>query len=176
MDRSSDVMIFKESDRYVAQDFSWNSRDGNFRLNLCQNIFNGHAISEVNQHLLLNVAGANAMASLQTPQLSVIIHCKCKKGKPTRNFSVRFHDGIHLTVQWEGVTRLFARVRIMESVTMEGLRNILADDIENRHSISDVDEDADDNHCFRPWSDDEDCSCEDPDPNNGESEICPIYL
>jgi hypothetical protein len=159
----NDGIVFKESDRYVAQDFSWNSRNGDFQLRLCQDILNGDVLHEVNRNLQFNVAGSKAMASVQTAQLSVIIHCKSKKGKPTRNFSVNFHDGSDLRVHWEGVTRLFVRVRIMESISIDGLRSILIDDIGNRHSVSDV-EDGDENHSRRPWSDDEDGGTDNRNP------------
>ena len=59
-----------------------------------------------------------------------------------------------LRIFWDGVTRIFARIRIMQA-PLEGLRDMLTDDIENGHSVSDV-EDPDQNQSFRPWSDEED--------------------
>ena len=140
--------------QYLAQDFSWNSRDNFFQLLLHQNILATEVLDAINQSFGYNVRGNLAEASTEIANFSIIVLCRCKKGRPEGIFSVRLERGDKILVEWPGVSRMFVRVRIMESVSLNGLKSMLIDDMESQYSVSDS-EIAEENQSFRPWSDDE---------------------
>ena len=79
----------------------------------------------------------------------------CKQGDPSHPLDISLESTANIVLIWPGVTRVFARVRIMEATTAEELKYMVIDDIESRHGTSDV-EHPESNQSFRPWSDEED--------------------
>ena len=100
------------------------------------------------------MSGYSITACAHQSDISVVIHCTCKQGQTTDEMEARFDSQTALHIAWQGATRIFVRIRIMEA-TLQGLMRMLVDDIESGHSVSDVEE-PERNHCSRPWSDDED--------------------
>ena len=91
--------------------------------------------------------------------MSGLVHCRCMQGSPVQRVRVEFENGTQLIVHWPGVTRIFARVRIIESTEPDNMMAMLRDDIEGGHSVSDV-ENPEENQSRRPWSDEEDSETE----------------
>ncbi len=144
-----------ESLRYLTQDFSWNAEDGRFPLALHTDIFPLELLSPLNQSAQYEYDGPTVIAILSIPQFSVLVHCKCKQGDPSQPLDISLENTAKIVLIWPGVTRVFARVRIMEATTAEELKYMVIDDIESRHGTSDV-EQPESNQSFRPWSDEED--------------------
>ena len=140
---------------YLTQNFSWNAEDGRFPLTLHSEVFQNEWLGPLNNSAHYEYDGEIVISVLSIPQLSVIVHCKCKQGHATHNLSIRLENASGIVLTWPGVTRLFARIRIMEATTAEQLKYMVVDDIESGHSKSDV-EHPDTNQTFRPWSDEED--------------------
>ena len=141
--------------QYLAQDFAWNAEDSHFILSLHSDTLPHDWLLPLNQTVAYVCVEGIATATFQLPHISALVHCKCKQGHPTGDISASFESGNRLTVHWPGVTRIFARVRIMQSITQDSMLNMLRDDIESGHSRSDV-ESPETNQSFRPWSDEED--------------------
>jgi hypothetical protein len=145
-----------ESDtfQYLAQDFSWNDDTCVFELNFHSDMIPAAILGPTNSSIRFEPFNNGVIAIFQQPQLSAVVHCRCKVGHPVGELGVRFESGTRLVVHWPGVTRIFARVRIME-LAPENLIDSLQDCILSGHSVSDVDN-PEQNSSFRPWSDDED--------------------
>ncbi len=79
------------------------------------------------------------VAILSVPQVSIVLHCKCKLGCPTGELKVDIEPAARIKVHWPGVSRIFVRVQIMESTPTETMLHMLQDDIESGHSKSDTD-------------------------------------
>ena len=101
-------------------------------------------------------------------QISVLVHLKCKQGNPVQSVSARFESSTRLSVLWPGVTRIFARVRIIETTNPDDMMAMLRDDIEGGHSVSDV-ENPEENQSRRPWSDDETSDADSADNTDNHS-------
>jgi hypothetical protein len=147
--------MIEEYPRYLTQDFSWNAEDGHFVFTLHSDILPHDWLMQLNQTVGYECVEDSTTAKFHLPQISVIVHCRCKQGLPTGNLFASFESGNRLTVYWPGITRIFVRVRIMETATLDNIISMLQDDIESGHSKSDV-EDPETNQSFRPWSDEED--------------------
>jgi hypothetical protein len=139
--------------RYIAQDFVCNA-DGEFDLTLYMAILSDDVIQHLNSQLQYGETQNSVTVSAHHPDFSLITHFKVKGGSPTDGMTMFINSGTLLHISWPGVTRMFARIRIMENTSLEILSDMLADDIQNGNSISDVDE-PERNQSFRPWSDDE---------------------
>jgi hypothetical protein len=140
---------------YLSQDFSWNAQDGRFPLTLHSDIFPLELLSALNQSAQYEYYGKTVIAILSVPQISALFHCECKQGEPAHNLDMSLESTAEIVLIWPGVTRIFARVRIMKATTAEELKHMVIDDIESRHGTSDV-ELLESNQSFRPWSDEED--------------------
>ncbi len=138
---------------YLAQDFSWNQENSVFTLNLHSELISATMLDPMNGSIRYEPYCNGVLAIFQQPQLSAVVHCRCKMGEPVGDLVVRFEGGATLLVQWPGVTRIFVRVRIM-GVAPENLIEMLRDCIFSGHSVSDS-ENPDQNQSFRPWSEDE---------------------
>ena len=149
------VFIMSDPMEYLTQDMSWNSNDGNFVLELHYNVIPEAIIDPLNQSMIYEVIERGMVATSQNTERALIIHCRCKQGCPTGDFEAKFCNSKICVVRWPGVTRIFVRIRVMESTTTDTLMDILTDDIEGGHSVSDV-ENPDVNQSFRPWSDQDD--------------------
>lgn len=137
-----------EDFRCLTQDFCWNAHDSRFVLPLHSDVFYANAI-EVKHEL----DGDARLAIFQGPELSAVVYCTYKEGIPSKQFTARFESATSLYIDWPGVTRIFARVRIIESTENANMVAILHDDIEGGHS------DVEDPHLDQsrnPWSDQED--------------------
>ena len=145
--------------QYLAQDFSWNSRDSDFILPLHYSAFRPGSIENINRKVQYQKDGDSWIAIFQHQSLSALVHCKCKKGTPTQDLAVRFESETSVRVQWPDVTRLFARVRLMDTDDLDNFQNMLQDDIEGGYSLSDVDR-PEENQSRRPWSDEDDSETE----------------
>ena len=144
-----------ENEEYITQDMSWNSANSIFDLVLHTSLLSERQTEHINGQLSYDSKDNAEIASAEVADTSVIIHCKCKKGAPTGRIGVRFESGASLRVTWPGVSRIFVRIRIMHDTPLTTMMDMLEDDIENRHSVSDV-EYPDQDQSFRPWSDEED--------------------
>ena len=142
--------------RYLAQDISLNG-DSHFHLLLHSCLMQDEVIHDLSARITYDRTDlvTTAKAFLETPQLSTIIHCTCKLGIPNGDLEVRFLAGDNIHVHWNGVRRIFVRVRMIESTTLAVLTAMLQDDIDSGHSISDI-ENPEQNQSFRPWSDQDD--------------------
>jgi hypothetical protein len=144
-----------EDFRYLTQDFCWNAHDSRFELQLHSNVFFPDAIDALGE-ARYDLDGEAKWAIFHGPQMSAIVHCTCKEGNPNQQITVQFESETSLCIRWPGVTRIFARVRIMESSDNDdNMVAMLQDDIEGGHSVSDV-ENPHQNQSRRPWSDEED--------------------
>ena len=144
--------------RYVAQDVHCSGMD-QFVLSLHSNIVAPDLIPVLNGSLRYETMYSGVVAVAQemntTPSIAVLVHCKCKHGEPEEHIKICFQSGATLLVSWTGARRVFFRVRIMESTTIDVLMDMLRDDIQSGYSVSDV-ENPDSNYSFRPWSDQDD--------------------
>ena len=144
--------------RYLAQDFLCNGLD-QFIITVQSRILPIEAITDVNASLRYesfdNGVLATARIENSSPAIAVVIHFKPKIGEASENIDAIFLDQNRFQIAWKGIRRLFVRVRIMETTTVEALTQMLRDDIQSGHSISDI-EDPDIDHSFRPWSDQDD--------------------
>ena len=156
----------EEEFRYLTQDFSWNAVDSRFILPLHSDVFSPASVPESFADVQYQSDGNAEVAIFQSPQMSALAHFKCKQGSPLQQIRVKFEGGTRLSVQWAGVTRIFARVRIMESTDPDNMLAMLRDDIEGEHSLSDV-ENPEENQSRRPWSDEEDSETETLDEGPG---------
>ena len=151
--------MFEESLAYLTQDLSWNAEDSIFALELHSAVLLPDSVESLNQTVKYENDGDAVISIFCIPQITALIHCKCKRGTPTGDVVVRFEDSNHIAVHWPGVTRVFVRVRIMATTPPDNMITMLLDDIEGGHSTSDVDQ-PEKNQSFRPWSDDEDSEAE----------------
>ena len=141
---------------YLTQDFAWNADNGQFDLALHSDMLPLHLAAPLMQSLRYEQNGENIMvAILSIPQITMILHCKCKKGSPEGGLVVAIETAARIKLHWPGVSRVFVRVRIMESTAAETMLMMLQDDIEGGHSKSDT-ESPEANQSSRPWSDEED--------------------
>jgi hypothetical protein len=140
--------------RYVAQDVLCNGVD-EFVVTLHSSIMPPDSIPAINESLRYETISTGIIAVAQEANIAVLVHCKCKHGAPEENIKVGFQGGTSLHISWTGARRIFIRVRIMESTTINVLMDMLSDDIQSGHSVSDV-ENPDINQSFRPWSDQDD--------------------
>ena len=144
--------------RYLAQDILCNGQD-QFNMMLQSDMLPAQIVQDVNDSMRIEVVETGVLASTQNvdvePSVAVLVHCKCKLGEPSDSLRVHFENSTSLQILWPGVRRIFVRVRIMETTTVEILTDMLLDDIRSRHSISDV-ENPDIDQSFRPWSDQDD--------------------
>jgi hypothetical protein len=142
--------------RYVAQDKNLNGR-GLYSFDLPSDLLDTCDIYDINTNITYEdiEGGVTGKFSIHSPDLSAIIHCKCKTGTPTSCLTLRFLSNRQVEVSWSGVTRIFIRIRIIESTPTQTLINMLLDDLRSGYSLSDV-EDPDIDQSFRPWSDDDD--------------------
>jgi hypothetical protein len=140
--------------RYLAQDVLCNGA-GQFVISLHSIIFPPDLIPAINDSLRYETISTGVLAVAQETNVAVLVHCKCKHGVPEESIKVGFQGGTSLHVSWTGARRIFVRVRIMESTTINVLMDMLRDDIQSGHSVSDV-ENPDSNQSFRPWSDQDD--------------------
>lgn len=142
--------------QYLTQDFCWNASDGNFVLSLHADVFTPADVPSDIQYQ----RDANAeIAIFQSPYKSAIVHCRCKQGNATQDLRVRFESATRLSLSWPGVTRIFARVRIMDPTDTDSIISILRGEVEGGFSPSDV-EHPDENQSHRPWSDQDDSETE----------------
>jgi hypothetical protein len=144
---------------YLTQDFCWSSDEGRFLLTLHSETFALDIVQALNQSMRYEDLRNGKAASSQHHETNVLVFCTCKLGNPSGELEIRFQDTTNLIVSWPGVSRVFVRVRIMESTTAENMTVMLLDDIEGGHSLSDVDQ-PERNRSFRPWSDDENSDLE----------------
>ncbi len=144
--------------RYVAQDVHCNGMD-QFVISLHSNILPPDSIAAINDSLTYETISTGVVAAAQetttTPSIAALVHCTCKHGEPEDSINVSFQGGTSLLISWTGARRIFVRVRIMELTTVNVLMDMLRDDIQSGHSVSDV-ENPDSNQSFRPWSDQDD--------------------
>ena len=69
---------------YLTQDFSWNAGDGQYDLTLHSDVFPQNWICPLMQSVRYEKDGGEVMvATFCIPQISMILHCKCKQGSPT---------------------------------------------------------------------------------------------
>lgn len=153
--------------RYLTQDFSWNSIDSRFILPLHSDVFFPDSVPESFSDVKYEHDGDAEIAIFQDPQISALIYVKSKQGSPLQDVKVRFENGSRLSVHWPGVTRIFARVRILESTDPDNMIVMLRDDIEGGYSMSDV-ETPEENQSRRPWSDEEDSETNTLDEEDSE--------
>jgi hypothetical protein len=147
---------------YLTQDFSWNSEDNIFSLELHSNVLHTNFIQTLNQSVRYEDEDGNAVIAIfSIPQITAIVHCKCKQGCPTSEVAATFASGDRLTLHWPGVTRAFVRVRIMATTATDTMIAMLRDDIQGMHSLSDV-EHPETNQSSQPWSDEEDSEADTP--------------
>jgi hypothetical protein len=146
---------------YLTQDLSWNSEDSLFVLELHSNVLPHDSVQTLNQSVRYEHDGDAVISIFFLPQITAIVHCKCKQGRPTADLAVAFDRGDRLSVHWPGVTRTFVRIRIMATTSPNTMIAMLRDDIESMHSMSDV-EHPETNQSFRPWSDEEDSEADTP--------------
>jgi hypothetical protein len=146
--------------RYIAQDNNWNG-SGLFVFDLMSGILDGYDTELINLNITYDSieGGVAGKFHLQSPDLSAVIHCRCKSGVPSSILNIRFNTSRRFEINWPGVLRIFVRIRIMESTSIDTLSNMLLDDLCSGHSVSDID-DPDIDQSFRPWSDDEDSETE----------------
>ena len=145
----------EESFHYLTQDFCWNASDNYFVLNLHTNVFSPHDIEPLLDHIEYRQDGDAEIAIFHNSDKSVVIHCKCKGGIPLQRISVDVESQTRLSVRWPGVTRIFARVRIVGPTDPDTMISMLRDDIDGGYSVSDVDN-PEENQSHRPFSDGED--------------------
>ena len=143
-----------ENIQYLSQDISWNG-NGEYHLTLDASFLSEEIAIGLNEHWEYVSAETMSVATAQHSNISTIIHCSCKQGSPADSMRLRICSGGVVHITWPGVTRIFVRIRIMEAIPLQTMRNILIDDIESGHSVSDV-EAPDANQSFRPWSDQDD--------------------
>ena len=144
------------SQRYLAQDNIWNG-NGEFTLVVDLNFVASGDLHDLNKNMQYERVSNEITGTtrISTPEISAIIHCKCKKGIPSDNVQIIFSNCNTLHVIWPGVTRIFVCIRIMEAICPNVLYNMLMDDLDSGHSLSDV-EMPERNQSYRPWSDDDD--------------------
>ncbi len=155
------IIMGEEIIAYLTQDLSWNAEDHIFSLDLHSDVLPHDSVHPLNQSVRYESDGDAVMSIFSLPQISAIIHFRCKRGNPTGDIAARFESGDHLSVHWPGVTRAFVRVRIMAATAPDTMIAMLRDDIEGGHSTSDV-EHPETNQSFRPWSDEEDSGADTP--------------
>ena len=151
----------EETLAYLTQDLSWNAEDSTFALELHSDVLPHDSLHLLNQSVRYERDGDAVMSIFSLPQMTAIIHCRCKRGNPSGEIAARFERGDRLSVHWPGVTRAFVRVRIMAKTAPDNMIIMLRDDIEGGHSTSDV-ENPETNQSFRPWSDEEDSEADTP--------------
>ena len=147
---------------YLAQDNMSNAADL-FAVTLQSGILQPEIVPEINSSLRYETVG-NGVAALchnasRAPDVAVLIHCTCKLGEVRGDLEVMFDSATNIRISWPGVSRVFTRIRIMESTTVDVLMDMLQDDIRSRHSVSDV-ENPETDQSFRPWSDQDDSETE----------------
>ena len=146
------------ANRYLAQDIVCNGKN-QFNVILQSNMLPAEIIQEINDSMRIEVFETGVIARTQNiniePSIAVLVYCKCKLGAPEDNLRVQFENATSLQISWPGVTRVFVRVRMMETTTLEILTKMLLDDIRSQHSVSDV-ENPEIDQSFRPWSDEDD--------------------
>ena len=130
---------------YLAQDNMSNAADL-FAVTLQSGILQPEIIPEINSSLRYEAVG-NGVAALchnasRAPDVAVLIHCTCKLGEVRGDLEVMFDSATNIRISWPGVSRVFTRIRIMESATVDVLMDMLQDDIRSRHSVSDVENGA----------------------------------
>ncbi len=156
-------ILLKENmanNEYLTQDFAWNADDGQYDLTMHSDMLPLHLAAPLMQSLRYEQDGENVMvAILSIPQITMILHCKCKQGSPAGELVVAIETAARIKLHWPGVSRVFVRVRIMESTAAETMLLMLLDDVEGGHSKSDT-ESPDVNQSSRPWSDQEDSDTE----------------
>ena len=128
---------------YLAQDNMSNAADL-FAVTLQSGILQPEIIPEINSSLRYEAVG-NGVAALchnasRAPDVAVLIHCTCKLGEVRGDLEVMFDSATNILISesWPGVSRVFTRIRIMESTTVDVLMNMLQDDIRSRDSVRDV--------------------------------------
>ena len=148
--------------QYLAEDFLCNG-ENEFNATLHTDLLDSEIFTEINESFRIETDDFGVFAMAQTanrdPAIAVVVHCKCKMGdggvEPERAIDIRFSSGTRLHVTWPGVRRLFVRVRIMETATPAVLMDMVHDDIQSGHSVSDV-ENPETDQSVRPWSDGDD--------------------
>jgi hypothetical protein len=115
---------------YLTQDFSWNADDGHYDLVLHSEVLLQQLIGPLMQSARYEKDGDKVMVAIFCiPQISMILHCKCKQGSPTGSLDIIIKEARRIDLIWPGVSRIFVRVRIMESTTTETMLNMLRDPI-----------------------------------------------